>query len=145
MKIIAALTALALLAGCAGFDATQPLPPHQETVAKLAVQVGALRVLKTPEKAKRAVVITASLSALVASDNITALDQLEAALRAQVDLNKLKPEERLLLNAVVGGIKIEAARLMGSQEIATPGNKARIVKILGWVTEAAEIRLAAGK
>lgn len=145
MKIIAALSALALLAGCAGFDATQPLPPHQETVAKLAVQVGALRVLKTPDQAKRAVVITASLSALVASDNITALDQLEAALRVQVDFAKLKPEERLLIDALVEAIKIEAARLMAGQQITTPANKARIVKILGWVTEAAEIRIAAVK
>lgn len=146
--LFAPIVALMLLAGCAnGIDPSKPIPPHVETVAKLGVQVATLKVVRDPDRAAKAVRIATNLQNAVDGGVIVALDELEKEFFQHVDISALEPTDQLLVRALVTAIKEEMKRLL-AQKVGTPDdkilidpiNRQRIVKVLGWVREAALLR-----
>jgi hypothetical protein len=134
--LAAAFVAAFLLAGCATFEDR----PGAEVLVKATVQYATLKVVKDGERADRVADVTDTAIRLVEGDTAVALDELEAAVRKEIDFSKMKAEDVILVNALIGAVRLELQAVLGEDEMINPENAVAIATVLAWVKEAAQLR-----
>ncbi|MGD9539075.1 MAG: hypothetical protein AB7P52_17720 [Alphaproteobacteria bacterium] len=135
--LIAAVAILSLVAGCANLEGR----PGAQALAKTAIQVAALKIAEDGERAERVIRVVDSAIAIAEGDLEVTLASLEAAIRAEIDWPSLDPEDALLVNALIYVVRAELKSVFTESEMIAPENRVRLLTVLGWVREAAALRL----
>lgn len=129
------------LVGCAG---TQKTFDSHEMGLQLVVRAAAGRVLtQKPAWVPKAYEITAAAIRLVEESTDITVGELVTFVVAKIELDKLTLEEKDLVLALIGTVRQEMENYFQAQGITTPAEvNVRVVKVLTWVNQTAEVRLA---
>lgn len=142
--LLTLLLSLTYLSGCAG-TAPPPLTDVANVVAqnevlfRAATQYATIKaVQKNPALAPRIAQVAAETAAGLQAGQLIPVAFLEQEVRAKIRWEKLKPEEYILVDALIITVRTELEKAAG--ELATP-EEARVLaaKVLGWVADAATL------
>lgn len=129
-----AIMGMFVLSACAG------LAPHQEAVAKVATQYATLKFIDgKQDRATKVKEVTAFAVSIVEGDATTTVDALEAAVRAQIHWEDLKPEDALLLNTLITAVRVELELRLADANTLPEEVVLRVAEVLSWVNEAAAL------
>jgi hypothetical protein len=138
MRKFLATPLLALLLTACATD----MKPHQEALIGIGVQYATAKFINTDaERAERVATAVEHAINLVNGDVVASIAALEEEVREHVDFTRMKPEDALLVNALIGAVRIELEQRLGGKEIAAE-HKVEIAKVLGWVQAAARMFVA---
>lgn len=149
-----ALVALLLLFGCAGTGErlTDPDSAYQrhQVLFRAATQYGTLKVIeKNPTLAPKVAELAGTVASEVEAGRMVVVAVVEQEVRARIAWDKLKPEEFILVDALIVSVRTELERAEASLMEKTPGDgeaqKAvmlEVAKVLRWIEQAALMTVA---
>ena len=137
------------LVGCStlqGGDGT-PMTPKQyfqryQHIMRLAVQVAVLRVLDANPTYGPRIVAFANTIQTILDDKYITLAELETLVVDEIDWSQYKPEEQLLIKALISQVRVEIENVL-TINVGVPAAPEDVHMILsafvGWVEEAAAL------
>lgn len=138
---IALMALLPLMSGCS----TVKRIASDDVTAQLVVRAAAGRVLdQRPDWVERTYKITGEVIQLATDNPQADLAGLEQAVIDRVDWQKLLPEEQALVQTLIAAARTDLEAALEKRGIREPSQvRVQVLRILGYIHQAAEIRRAA--
>ncbi len=125
------------------FSGCQTTPGHKpsvstELVAQAAIQIGVMKVVENnPTHASRIVEISKQVREAVGADTSVTVAAINALIRSKIDMTKLMPSDKLVVDLLLAAISSELNRQIGdgilnSEQVVLVG------KVAGWIESAAQ-------
>lgn len=117
-----------------------------DLATQLVVRAATGRVLdEHPDWTGETYRITSEVIQLAESDQDVDLAELETAVVDRIAWSRLNPDERDLLRLLISSVRTDLEAYLSSHGVATPPETAvRVIAVLSWINQAAEIRMPHG-